>query len=302
MIIGINGYIGSGKDTVGKIIQYLDSEKRFQIGVKKLEQEGMTILASYKKSTSFEEWAAPKIYEGYDIGGYALYQDNGYSESWQIKKFAGKLKQIASLMTGIPVEKFEDQDFKKTYLGEEWSYSVALDRDTVLQEHKYWEEKQMTVREFLQKLGTDAVRDNLHTNAWVNALFADYKPKNLSKNWNNADEKLWIQQRYGVYKHDAPDGIFHYQEYPKWLITDTRFPNEAQAIKDRGGITVRVNRNVPIYDNNGNIKSFERQYLGVHPSETSLDDWNFDYVIDNNGSIEELIEKVKTMLEHFKLL
>ena len=32
---------------------------------------------------------------------------------WEIKKFAGKLKQIASLLTGIPIEKFEDQEFKK---------------------------------------------------------------------------------------------------------------------------------------------------------------------------------------------
>jgi hypothetical protein len=32
---------------------------------------------------------------------------------FEIKKFAGKLKQIASLLTGIDVEKFEDQEFKK---------------------------------------------------------------------------------------------------------------------------------------------------------------------------------------------
>jgi len=32
-----------------------------------------------------------------------------------------------------------------------------------------------------------------------------------------------------------------------------------------------------------------------HPSETALDDYEFDYVIDNNGSIEELVEKVKQL-------
>lgn len=32
---------------------------------------------------------------------------------YEQKSFAGKLKQIASLLTGIPVEKFEDQEFKK---------------------------------------------------------------------------------------------------------------------------------------------------------------------------------------------
>ena len=31
-------------------------------------------------------------------------------------------------------------------------------------------------------------------------------------------------------------------EYPNWIITDCRFPNEAKAIKDRDGISIRVNR------------------------------------------------------------
>jgi hypothetical protein len=35
------------------------------------------------------------------------------NQSSDIKKFAGKLKQTASLLTGVPVEKFEDQEFKK---------------------------------------------------------------------------------------------------------------------------------------------------------------------------------------------
>ena len=30
--------------------------------------------------------------------------------------------------------------------------------------------------------------------------------------------------------------------YPNWIITDVRFPNEADAIKGRGGIIIRVNR------------------------------------------------------------
>ncbi len=67
MIIGINGYAGSGKDTVGTILQQIDKDSH-----------------------------------------------------WEIKKWAGKLKQVAELLTGIPVEKFEDQEFKKTNLGKQW--------------------------------------------------------------------------------------------------------------------------------------------------------------------------------------
>ena len=41
---------------------------------------------------------------------------------------------------------------------------------------------------------------------------------------------------------------------------------------------------------------------GEHLSETSLDKAEFDYVIENSGSIEELIEKVKQILKKEKLL
>lgn len=193
MIIGINGYSGSGKDTIGKIIQ--------------------------------------DIYP---------------NDHWKIKKFAGKLKQIGSLLTGIPIKKFEDQDFKKTNLGQEWWTTCD----------EGWQP--MTVRDFLQKLGTDGLRNGLHDNVWVNALMADYK-----------------KIEYG----DDEQG-----HYPNWVITDTRFPNEAKAIKEKGGIIIRVNR-----PGVGAINQ--------HPSETSLDDYRFDYIITNDSDIASLTKSIKTILQ-----
>lgn len=142
---------------------------------------------------------------------------------WEIKKFAGKLKDIASILTGVPAESFEDQSFKMRHL-------------------LGWD---MTARDLLQKIGTEGIRESVHQDAWVNALFVDY------------------------YKH------------AKWVITDVRFPNEAQAIKDRGGFVVRVNRPGVGPVNN-------------HPSETAMDDWDFDDVIENNGTLQEL--KIKSIL------
>lgn len=251
MIIGINGYIGSGKDTVGEIIRYLIAN---QIG-------------AHNPNIEFNP------------------NNIQYTESkWKIKKFAAKLKQIASLLTGIPVEKFEDQEFKKTFLRPEWNYNYRLPRESLEQEMVFYEERRITVREFLQKLGTEAIRDGLHVNAWVNALFADYK----------------IQGTPSLGLADMSSF------YPDWIITDCRFPNEAQAIKDRGGIVVRINR-----DKNGlSVKSptgtsydtRSGQVTNLHPSETSLDDWNFDYIIENNGTIEALVRKTSEMLKEFKII
>ena len=97
MLIGINGKIGSGKDTVGKIIQGLIVAKKHNI-----------------QNPSFE-WI-----EKYYI-----------NSTWETKKFAGKLKTVASLLTGVPVEMFEDQEFKKQYMPEEWAVEIWNDPDPI---------------------------------------------------------------------------------------------------------------------------------------------------------------------------
>lgn len=211
MIIGISGYSNSGKDTVGAIIQYLNCPN-----------PGTTIEEVCANYQEHEWWLEEQ-------------------SDWEIRKFAGKLKDIASHLTGIDIEDFEDQDFKKTNLGREWWTTCDEGHQP------------MTVRDFLQKLGTDALRNGLHDNVWVNALMADYT------------------------------------EDSNWIITDTRFSNEAQAIKERDGIIIRVERPgvKPIND---------------HPSETGLDSWKFDYKIINNSDIFELKQVVRNILEHAKLL
>jgi hypothetical protein len=167
------------------------------------------------------------------------------------RSFAGKLKQIASLLTGIHVKKFENQEFKKLDMNPEWG---------------------MTYREFLQKLGTEAMRDGLHTNVWVNALFADYKRAlDLVKSEDT--------------KYDLK--VEEVGEYPNWIITDMRFPNEMEAVKERGGITIRVVRQ--------DMHSLEAM-IPAHASETALDDVEFDYEIINDAGIPELIEKVREIL------
>jgi hypothetical protein len=240
MIIGINGYAGSGKDTVGTIIQYLQADTNIP-------------LKGVLNKTPHHIWW--------------LEERSG----WEIKKWAGKLKDIASLLTGIPVESFEDQEFKKTLLGPEWGTvtSNPLNAIPVFSDIQF--NHLISVREFLQRLGTDAIRDGLHTNAWVNALMAGYT-KTVSD--------------CGTSKKGTSVKC---SKYPNWIITDTRFPNEVEAIKKAGGIIIRVDRPgvKPIND---------------HPSETGLDDWKFDYKIANVSDIKALSSTVKMILEKENIL
>lgn len=239
-----------GKDTIGSIIQYLTSCPG-------------TENKTDSKNRSYNSFLI-------DVGV-------GFEPDWKIKKFAGKLKQIASLLTGIPIEKFEDQEFKKSILNNEWD--IKLGRIDGIKR-----KKAMTVRDLLQKLGTEAIRDGLHPNAWVNALFADYLPttgKHVSLEQHNLGE------------------VVKEPEYPNWIITDVRFPNEAQAIKDRGGVILRVNRSVVLPDD---LLSLEEYNKSLHPSETALNDWSFDYVIYNDSTLDKLIELVREMLKHYNII
>ena len=188
-------------------------------------------------------------------------------QSSEIKKFAGKMKQIASILTGISVEKFEDQEFKESFLDVEWGTVQDIPLNSIPPFADMQFNVMMRVRDFLQKLGTEAMRDGLHANVWVNALFADYK-----KDW-------------GI-ESNLPHSEFLNLKYPNWIITDMRFPNEMNAVVKRHGITIRVTR--PVKKSKNTPK--------LHSSETALDKAKFDYEIINDGSMEKLVKKVKKIL------
>ena len=210
MIISISGKAGHGKDTLGKMIQYWWE----------INKSTSNMGTVYWENSSVEEFLSNEYLQR--------------NTHWDIKKFAGKLKEIASMLTGIPIEKFEDQDFKKQDMGPEWG---------------------MTYRDFLQRLGTEAMRFGLHQDVWVNALYADYNPVTYS------DRGGW--------------------EYPDWIITDMRFDNEVEAGKKRNAISIRVtNPNIPVVE-------------GEHISETLLDNYTgFDFHIVNTGNCKELYQEV----------
>ena len=176
---------------------------------------------------------------------------------WDIKKFATGLKQLASIILNVSPGQFEDQKFKESYLPAEWNKHKAIFSDRA--DFHGWEVETvpMTVREFLQKLGTDAMRDGLHQNVWVNMLMNEY-------------EKL---------KHQVPHAK---SNFPRWIITDTRFPNEYEALRERNALFIKINRPGLTFND--------------HPSETSLDNHKFDYVVENSGDIYHLQQELRDIL------
>ena len=287
MIIGISGKKRSGKDLVGRIIQYLT--------MKKLNPEN---------KQSFDEFC--KYYEADSINRQLRPHREtilGYNY-WKIVKFADKLKDIICLLIGCTREQLEDETFKNSKLGEEWIIwtinwvdKLGFGHEEIFVEKEEWnkriielekttsdifisQEKRLSPRYLLQFIGTDLLRNQLHPNTWVNATMSDYK-----------DGKPIVFDDPNVVfmglkaKSITTEGI-----ESKWIITDVRFPNEVQAIKEKNGIVIRINRS--------NLESNDN-----HQSEIALDNYNeFNYIIENDGSIEELIEKVKQILIKEKII
>lgn len=276
-IISVSGKIGSGKDTVGKIIQILTDNPQ-------LSNKGV------------EEWLDRELYKG----------------KFEIRKWADSLKDIVCILIGCTREQLEDHEFKDTPLGEEWirySYADGFYKDyfykngeenmtTVMNavpctKERYEEELRVnwqtaykvhyTPRLLLQHIGTELMRNQLLDNIWVNSLMSKYKSKKYSIGIDKVGHQTIIDR------------------FPNWIITDTRFENELKAVKDRNGISIRVKSDYATTD-------LGRLLIGTtgggieHESETALDTATFDYEVDNNSTILDLIEKVRNILVKEKVI
>ena len=88
------------------------------------------------------------------------------------------------------------------------------------------------------------------------------------------------------------------------VITDCRFYNEIRALKEQGAKIVCIRRGVVPHwyeiackANRGDIKaSAWLEANGIHASESSWAGTEFDAVIDNNGSIENLYEQLRRLV------
>ncbi len=173
-----------------------------------------------------------------------------------IKKFADKLKTIVCLLIGCTREQLEDREFKEKELGEEWWYYKGRNNSLIP-----YNQTSKRSTEDLIKPTPRLLLQLIGTDLFRNQLHPN----------------TWVNASFANYLNNA------------WIFTDVRFPNELEAIKKRKGITIRVNR--------GLVERTGKMIQGPeHISETALDNAEFDYVIENNGTIEELIEQVKKIL------
>ena len=138
---------------------------------------------------------------------------------------------------------------------------------------------QLTPRWVLQQWGTEVVRKSFHDDTWIASL-------------ENKIRKI-------------TDDV---------VISDCRFVNEIQAIRNQGGIVVRVTRGeVPPwynwaveYNNSAIMRRGEMMRTAeqeespikykIHLSEWAWAGTKFDHVFQNNGTLDELYKNINDLV------
>jgi hypothetical protein len=129
----------------------------------------------------------------------------------------------------------------------------------------------LTPRLVLQRWGTEVARKSWHDDTWIASL--EYK---LAKSHNDI------------------------------VITDVRFPNEIAAVRNAGGICIRVKRfeepvwyNIAERANTGDTTAQEQlKKFNIHPSETAWIGTNFDAIINNNQEgLDPLFAQVRDLVQ-----
>ena len=122
---------------------------------------------------------------------------------------------------------------------------------------------ELTPRWVLQHVGTDVIRNQFHNDIWLASL----------------ENKL----------RKTDDDI---------VISDVRFKNEVEMLKRLGAVCVEVTRgNRPAWYQHavdGEIEKLE--ILKVHRSEYDWIGTDFDAVIDNNGTLDDLYKQIEKLI------
>lgn len=141
---------------------------------------------------------------------------------------------------------------------------------------------------------------------WSQRLGMNITPRWVLQNWGTEvcrkafHDDIWIASLENKLRNSTDDIV----------ISDCRFPNEIKSIKDAGGIVIRVKRgpepewyNDAVSANKGHIQNYnwalsvdKLKRLGIHASETSWVGTDFDAVLENDGSIDDLFTKIKDLV------
>lgn len=209
LYIGINGFAGSGKDTVAKMLKMI-------LGYPNHAKEEVwnfynEVFTNPTKSVTFDYSPTKYIcFNNFPVMCIA---------------YADQLKTICSTIFGIPTERFYtnkstawicvNNNFEYTEIKPDDAHIISASQfycgnDQYQQEdEKYW----MSIREILVYVGTYVLQEDINKNVFVNIV----------RNKIHEEESLNPNLKYVI-------------------VTDNRFEHELNFIRENNGITIQVVR------------------------------------------------------------
>lgn len=130
-----------------------------------------------------------------------------------------------------------------------------------------------TPRFLLQRMGTEVGR-NIHKETWVRKAFDTIDRAYLGETITlpNFATKRFEKMAFPP----RSTGL--------WAVPDVRFTDEAEAVQARGGFVIKV------------VRPGLARPTDTHASETNIDEVREDYLITNDGTIEDLAVKVESIV------
>ena len=176
--------------------------------------------------------------------------------------FADPLKKMLSVLLNEPYESFNNRAFKECYMVDLENLTIHYGIEC-MSDSKFnrmvktldpeLSKSVLTIRQLMQYFGTEISQRFFGRRVWINSTL----------------------------KHCTGPTI----------ISDLRFKEEYNAIKERNGITIFIYR--PGYE------------FGQHASEKEMEELynnsQYDHVIINNGSLQQLFNSVKDILCRVKI-
>jgi hypothetical protein len=179
---------------------------------------------------------------------------------WKVTSFAKPLKEVLAIILGVPVEKFEDRDFKENYcvdfntskiykctdsnvrLLSDKNLSKLIESDSyhIIKTHT------LTIRQCLQYIGTQICREFISDKIWINASL---KGNNL-------------------------------------IFSDLRFKKEFEELDYYDSFRVLIERPGCTPGNHAS----EKQIMELKAER------EFEGYVDNNGTLKDLFYKLKNLI------
>ena len=220
-------------------------------GCKNAGKDSITSMLQYCLSV-------PRIFRQYWI--YKNFR-KWVSPKYKRLAFADPLKRMLAILLNVPVSKFNNRHFKEDCVINiptlDYSLSAFNEESNILSDSKFNKlvknldpsltQSNLTVRQLMQYFGTEICQKYFGRNVWINSTL---------KHANNST-----------------------------IISDLRFKAEYNAVKERNGFVIYVDR--PGCE------------FGQHASEREMEELlnsnKYDLIIHNDGSAKDLFNKIKEL-------